>query len=104
MTEVHQGEILWLEKDALYILVLSRQFFNQSGMAVVCPLMEQASPDALHFEVVSEKYSGIALLEQLRSLDLQARHFRRITQISHDQIQDISDAVQGIFDYYPFSI
>jgi uncharacterized protein YqhQ len=27
-----------------------------------------------------------------------------ISGISYEQIQDISDAVQGIFDYYPYSI
>ena len=45
-----------------------------------------------------------ALLEHLRSLDLQARHYRKISSISYEQVQDISDAVQGIFDYYPYSI
>ena len=72
-----QGDILWLEKEEQYVLVLSREFFNQSGMSVVCPLREKAEPDALHM---------------------------KISGISYEQIQDISDAVQGIFEYYPFSI
>jgi hypothetical protein len=39
------------------------------------------------------------MLEHMRSLDLQARYYRKISGISYEQIQDISDAVQGIFDY-----
>ena len=101
MSEIHQGEILCLEKPETYILVLSRDFFNRTGMTVVCPLTECASGDALHIAVASEKYNGTALLEQLRSIDLRARHFRKISEISMNQIQDISDAVQGIFEYYP---
>ena len=54
--------------------------------------------------VSSDVYNGTALLEHLRSLDLQARHYRKISGISYEQIQDISDAVQGIFDYYPYSV
>lgn len=104
MTFAQQGDILWLEKNAQYVLVLSREFFNQSGMAVVCPLRDSAEPDALHIEISCEAYTGTALLEHLRSLDLQARHYRRISSISYEQIQDISDAVQGIFDYYPYSL
>ena len=99
-----QGDILWLEKEEQYVLVLSREFFNQSGMSVVCPLREKAEPDALHIGISSDEYNGTALLEHLRSLDLQARHYRKISVISYEQIQDISDAVQGIFDHYPFSI
>ncbi len=72
-----QGDILWLEREEQYVLVLSREFFNQSGMSVVCPLGDNAGPDALH---------------------------RKISGISYEQIQDISDAVQGIFDYYPYSV
>ena len=99
-----QGDILWLEKEGRYVLVLSRAFFNTTGMAVVCPLRENAEPDALHIEVSSDAYKGTAMLEHLRSLDLQARYYRKISSISYEQIQDISDAVQGIFDYYPYSI
>lgn len=99
-----QGDILWLEKEERYVLVLSRAFFNATGMAVVCPLRGNAVPDALHIDISSDGYTGTALLEHLRSLDLRARHYRKISFISYEQIQDISDAVQGIFDYYPYSI
>ena len=117
-----QGDILWLEQEEQYVLVLSREFFNQSGMSVVCPLRDNAKPDALHIGIFSDAYNGTALLEHLRSLDLQARHYRKISRLEHlrsldlqarhcrkissisyEQVQDISDAVQGIFDYYPYS-
>ena len=59
-----QGDILWLEKEEQYVLVLSREFFNQSGMSVVCPLRDNAKPDALHIGIFSDAYHGTALLEQ----------------------------------------
>ena len=104
MTCAQQGDILWLEKEKQYVLVLSRDFFNQSGMSVVCPLRDRADPDALHIRIHSDIYTGTALIEHLRSLDLQAGHYRKISVLSYEQVQDISDAVQGIFDYSPFSI
>ena len=99
-----QGDILWLEKEKQYVLVLSRDFFNQSGMSVVCPLRERADPDALHIVIHSDIYTGTALIEHLRSLDLQAVNYRKISGISYEQIRDISDAVQGILDFQPCSI
>ena len=70
----------------------------------MCPLRDYAKPDALHIGITSEAYTGMALIEHLRSLDLEARHYRKVSCISYEQVQDISDAVQGIFDYNPYSI
>lgn len=72
MVCAQQGDILWLEKEAQHVLVLSREFFNRSGMSVVCPLRDYAKPDALHIGITSEAYTGMALIEHLRSLDLEA--------------------------------
>ena len=49
----------------------------------------------------ADDQAGTAMIEQLRSLDIKSRHYKRISEISFEQIQNISDAVQSIFDYYP---
>ena len=91
-----------MEPDHASLVAEACQMYPE--MKVVCPLRENAVPDALHIGVTSEAYTGMALIEQLRSLDLQARHYRKVSCISYEQIQDISDAVQGSFDYYPYSM
>ena len=103
MTELNQGDIIRLENPQITAVVLSRRFFNRSGMAVICPALDSASKDALHIPVKTKEYEGIALLEHLKSMDLRARHFKKIGEISLEQIQDSSDAVQDIFNYYPLS-
>ena len=102
MEVLNQGEIIRLETSGITGLVLSRAFFNRSGMAVVCPVVACAAEDALHIPVTGEKLKGVALLEHLKSLDLRTRFYERIEVLTYQQIQNISDAVQGIFDYYPF--
>ena len=104
MNNIHQGEILRLQSPQIDILVLSKDFFNTTGMVIACPLAENAVSDALHIPVTADNYHAVALLEQLRSLDLKARFYRTITHLSFTQLQELCDAVQGIFDYYPFSI
>lgn len=104
MEQISQGEILQLENGRMHVLVLSREFFNRSGLAVVCPVVEKTFEDALHTAVRTDSFSGIAQLEHLHSMDLNARYYRRVSVIPFAQMQDISDAVQGIFDYYPFSL
>lgn len=44
----------------------------------------------------------MSLLENLKSADLTAVHYKTVTSISFAQIQNISDAVQAIFDYFPY--
>ena len=102
MEVLNQGEIIRLETPGITALVLSRAFFNRSGMAVVCPVAAYAPEDALHIPVTGEKLKGVSLLEHLKSLDMRTRFYERIEVLPYRQIQNISDAVQGIFDYYPF--
>ena len=37
----------------------------------------------------------------MRGIDIRARHYSLLGEISMEQIQNISDAAQDIFDYYP---
>ena len=104
MDHVRQGDILFLEKTSMHILVLSKDFFNKSGIAVVCPVRKEAFEDALHIPVETPVFKGTALLEHIKSIDLHARFYSNITEIPFMQIQDISDAVQSIFEYYSFSL
>lgn len=104
MILVRQGDVLFLEKNSMHVLVLSRDFFNRSGIAIVCPVRKEAFEDALHISVETPVFKGTALLEHIKSIDLQTRFYRKITEIPFEQIQDISDAVQSIFEYYPFSL
>lgn len=102
MTVVQQGDILNVPGLKSNVLVLSKAFFNQTGFAVVCPVLSGGKTGALNISVTSGDLTGVAHLESLKSLDLSARHFRMIGRISFEQIQNISDAVQSIFDYYPY--
>ena len=102
MRTIDQGEILHLEFPSVDILVLSKEFFNRTGMIIACPIARLAKEDALHISINADGFQGIALLEQLRSLDLSSRHYRKVSEIDYSQLQNITDAVQSIFDYYPY--
>ena len=39
------------------------------------------------------------MCEQVKYLDLKARHFSKLTLTHYFDIMDISDAVMGMFDY-----
>ena len=94
-----QGDILKVEGIAYPVIVVSNNFFNQSGRAIVCPIVKKAAPGPLHIEIKEEKAAGIALCEQVRYLDLAARRFSKVAAMHYFEIMDISDAVMGMFEY-----
>ncbi len=99
---IEQGTIIELSKEKKNALILSKDFFNQTGLSVICPIVSKASQDALHIPLIINGKQMIALCEHLKTVDLAKRHYKKIGAISFSQIQEVTDAVQAIFDYYPF--
>ncbi len=99
MAAVEQGDLLKIEGVQYPVIVVSNNFFNQSGKAIVCPIMKKAAPGPLHIELKDSSVSGYVLCEQVRYLDLTVRRYSKLTQTHYFDIMDISDAVVGMFEY-----
>jgi len=99
MAAVEQGDLLKVEGVQYPVIVVSNNFFNQSGKAIVCPIMKKAAPGPLHIELKDSSVSGYVLCEQVRYLDLSSRRFSKLAQLHYFDIMDISDAVAGMFEY-----
>ena len=99
MKQIFQGDILLIEDISLPVLVVSKDFFNKSGVIIVCPIYKQGEPGPLHIEIQTMKTKGLVHCEKMKLFDMCIRGFSKIDRIGMDKITDISDAVQGIFDY-----
>ena len=94
-----QGDILRVSGMKVPVAVVSNNFFNRSGKAVVCPIVPIAEDGPLHLSTGESKVSGSVLCEQVHYVDLKVRSFKVISTIPFFNVMDISDAVMGIFDY-----
>lgn len=99
MLSIEQGDILKVENIKGPVLVVSKDFFNRSESAFLCPIAAAASPDPLHINIVADDLSGVVLCEDVKRLDLRERGFKRVGRIKYDDIINITDAIQSIFDY-----
>ena len=90
MQLVEQGDLLNVDGLSHPVIVVSNNFFNQSGKAVVCPILRRAAAGPLHIRLKDTPVEGY---------DLAARHFSKLTATHYFDIMDISDAVMSIFDY-----
>lgn len=95
----YQGEILKIEKVAFPLLIVSKDFFNESGLAIGCAILESASSSPLHIKVNTEKVQGYIYTEELRTFDLEKRHYKKLASIDQMELINIVDTIQGIFDY-----
>ena len=99
MLKAEQGDILKIASIHYPVIVVSKNFFNQSGMVMACPILPDAVPGPLRIRCSNDKTPGYIYCEQLRIVDLNIRRFSKTGFIPTQELMDIVDAIQSIFDY-----
>ena len=99
MEILHQGDILKIEKIKHPVLVVSKDFFNTSGEIIGCPIIRESIPGPLHIWMATEENEGYIQCEKLALLDLSVRGHKRIDRLPFVEMINVSDAIQGIFEY-----
>ncbi len=94
-----QGDILKIENIKLPVLVVSKDFFNQTGEIIGCPIYKAGEPGPLHIAINTNEVTGYVHCEKMSLLDMNVRGYSKIDRIHMPEIIDITDAIQGIFDY-----
>lgn len=99
MEPLHQGDILKIEKINHPVLVVSKDFFNTSGEIIGCPIIKKSMPGPLHIWMKTEENQGYIQCEKLALLDLSIRGYKKVDRLSISEMMNVSDAIQGIFEY-----
>ena len=94
-----QGDLLRISGIKYPVVVVSNDFFNRSGKAIVCPILRDAPEGPVHIRLKDSEVEGIVLCEQIKYVDLSARHVSRLSASHYFDIMDIADAVVSMFDY-----
>jgi mRNA-degrading endonuclease toxin of MazEF toxin-antitoxin module len=97
--ELHQGDILKIEHIKKPVLIVSKDFFNQTFEIIGCPIFEKSEAGPLHIHIKTEDVEGYVQCEKMTLLDLNIRGYSKIGRIQYPDIINITDAIQGIFDY-----
>lgn len=99
MEQLHQGDILKIEKIKHPVLVVSKDFFNTSGEIIGCPIMKQSMAGPLHIWMSAKETEGYIQCEKLALLDLVVRGYKKIDRLPLSAMINVSDAIQSIFEY-----
>ena len=99
MEHLHQGDILKIDKIVHPVLVASKDFFNSSGEIIGCPIIINSKPGPLHIWMSTENTEGYIHCEKLALLDLSVRGYKKTDSLPISEMINVSDAIQGIFEY-----
>lgn len=99
MKKPEQGDIIRIPKGKVPFLVVSSSLYNQSGMAVVCPIVSETFNDAMHVPVHTKSMDGVVLCEQLASVSVSGRGYSCKDHLGTETLLEIVYRVQSIFDY-----
>lgn len=93
---VNQGDIIKVEGIKLNMLVISRDIINENEVCIVVPLSSNFSESVTHIKNSFSK--ELLITEQLRYIDLTSRYYKKLGNLSLEEMQNVVDVVQGLFD------
>lgn len=101
MKDFWQGDIIKISGyKGKFIIVSKNAFIKATGVFHVCPLIENASEEPLHILVQGkQKTQGVVYCEQIKLIDPAVRVCKRIDEIPYGMFMNVSDAIQGVFEY-----
>ena len=102
MTEFNQGDIIKINgfKKQLFVIVSKNAFIRATGIFHVCPMISGIPAGPIHLEVKGKNgEAGTVICEQIKAIDPKVRGCNRVDLLSYENIMNVSDAVQGIFEY-----
>jgi mRNA-degrading endonuclease toxin of MazEF toxin-antitoxin module len=101
MTDLFQGDIININGFKDHFLIISNNaFIRAANVFHVCPFLKDVAPGPLHIQSVGiNGTSGTAICEQIKLIDPAARGCHRVDRLTYASVMDISDALQGIFEY-----
>ena len=103
MLRAEQGSILRVSGINWPVIVVSNDHFNAIGEAIVCPILDNIAPNAVHLPVcvssASGEIRGLIACEHVRHMDLKVRRFTKLGALVLSDYLDISDTLIALFDF-----
>ena len=101
MQDFSQGDIIKINGFRSSFLIVSKNAFIRAvNMFHVCPLLSGVQEGPLHIHVAGvDETEGVVICEQVKLIDPAVRSCKRIDRLPYGMLMNISDALQGIFEY-----
>jgi len=101
---VKQGDIIVVDFDPQKgheqkgrrpaVVISNNKFHKYTNLAILCPITNTDRPFPLHISLDNRtKTTGIVMCEQIKTVDINTRKYRKIEKIPEDLLFEIIDTV-----------
>ena len=101
MNDFFQGDIIKITgfKKQLFVIVSKNAFIKATGIFHVCPLLPDVQANPIHIKLSGKKgEAGTVICEQIKAIDPKVRGCNRVDRLAYEDLMNVSDTVQGIFE------
>ena len=102
MKTFYQGDIIKISdyKKQLFVIISKNAYINATGRFHVCPLIDDCFEGPTYIPVTSNNLTtGTVICDQIKPIDPNARACTKIDSLKYEDIINISDCIQGLFEY-----
>lgn len=101
MSDFCQGDVIKIsDLKGKYVIVSNDSFIKFYDAFHVCPIIQGNNDSPIHPLINTNLDADyIAICEQIKLIDSQSRTCSKISHLNLRDIQNISDIIQGIFEY-----
>ena len=101
MKDFSQGDLIKLYGyKNLFLIISKNAFIKAVHMFHVCPVLQGIEAGPLHIPFTGVNgTAGTVICEQIKLIDPNVRNCSRVDRILYGELINISDAVQGMFEY-----
>lgn len=97
---VEQGDIIKINSFSQLALVVSKDTYNHTGMAIICPILNHPTTSTFEVEVVVDDTIMYVESDSLRQLDLKSRAYTKKGRLQYNKLIYVIDMAQSVIDYY----
>ncbi len=80
-------------------VVLSHALHNQkTGLVIICPITSQIKGYSFEVEIDTKKVKGVAIANQVRTMDLAVRKYKVVDSVSSDVLSKIVQKLKLVIE------
>ncbi len=96
---VTQGEVINVGGIEAPVLVISKNVYNESGAAIVCPIMNKKPKDILNVHIETSVISGYVICDEFKRINWKERGAFSKGTVSPIKLFCVLDIVSALFDF-----
>lgn len=96
---VEQGDIIKIEGIKHLALVISKNYYNESGKAILCPVLDTDIGTSFSLEIELDQDKYYVCCDAVKQMDLDTRSYTKKGHLHLGKMIQVVNLVQSISDY-----